>query len=132
MLVFMPDRHATAHLTGNSTGLSEDDAKSLLENLIGWTLGSLTEGAGNFVIKKLCTALVTHFMHFSHLWPNCVRHFLYCLDLGRGAPLDSLDDALSSEILVGKLDRLKLRVAIWFATTLVEEVGKTDMSAPKL
>jgi len=125
-------REAEQHLTVDSAGLSEDDAKGLLENLIGWTLQSLADGAGNFVIKKLCTALVTYFMHFSHLWPNCIRHFIYCLDLGRGAPADSLDDALSSEILVGKLDRLKLRVAIWFATTFVEEVGKTDMSAPKL
>lgn len=71
-------------------------------------------------------------MHFSHLWPNCIRHFLHCLDLGRGAPLESLDDALPTDILVGKLDRQKLRLAIWFATSFVEEVGKTDMGAPKL
>jgi hypothetical protein len=71
-------------------------------------------------------------VHFSHFWPNCVRHLVYCLDLGRGAPVDNLDDALSTEILVAKLDRQKLSVAIWFATTLVEEVGKTDMSATKL
>jgi hypothetical protein len=42
-----------------------------------------------------------------------------------------LDDALSTEILVAKLDRRKLRLAIWFATTLVEEVGKTDMNSLK-
>jgi hypothetical protein len=78
------------------------------------------------VVKKLCTALVTH------LWPSCVRHFIYCLDLGRGSPADSLDDALATDVLVGRLDSQKLRVAIWFAASFVEEVGKTDMSAPKL
>jgi uncharacterized membrane protein len=119
-------------LNRDSAGLSEDDAKGLLENLIGWVIQSLADGAANFVIKKLCTALVTYFMHFSHLWPNCTRHFIYCLDLGRGAPVDGLDDALQTDILVAKLDRQKLRLAIWFATSLVEEVGKTDMTAPKL
>ncbi|KAK4238590.1 hypothetical protein C8A03DRAFT_33405 [Achaetomium macrosporum] len=118
-------------LNRDSAGLGEDDARGLLESIIGWTIQSLVDGAANFVTKKLCSALVTYFMHFSHLWPNCIRHFIYCLDLGRGAPVESLDDALQTDILVGKLDRRKLNVAIWFATTLVEEVGKTDMTAPK-
>jgi hypothetical protein len=119
-------------LNRDSAGLGEDDARGLLESIIGWTIQSLVDGAANFVTKKLCSALVTYFVHFSHLWPNCVRHFIYCLDLGRGAPVESLDDALQTDVLVGKLDRRKLNVAIWFATTLVEEVGKTDMTAPKL
>ncbi|EAQ91436.1 hypothetical protein CHGG_03371 [Chaetomium globosum CBS 148.51] len=118
-------------LNRDSSGLSEDDAKGLLENIIGWTIQSLADGAGNFVIKKLCTALVTYFMHFSHLWPNCIRHFIYCLDLGQGTPVDSLDNALPTDVLVGKLGPQKLKVAIWFATSFVEEVGKTDMNAPK-
>lgn len=112
--------------------MSEDDAKGLLESIIGWTIQSLADGAGNFVTKKLCSALVTFFMHFSHLWPNCVRHFLYCLDLGYGDPVRSLHDSVQVDLLVGNLDRQKLRAAIWFATLLVEEVGKTDMNATRL
>jgi hypothetical protein len=80
----------------------------------------------------LCTALVTYFVHFSRLWTKCLRHFVYCLDLGRGTAPESLDDALSTEILVAKLDRRKLRLAIWFATTLVEEVGSSEFSQPSL
>ncbi|KAL2132662.1 hypothetical protein VTI74DRAFT_3532 [Chaetomium olivicolor] len=118
-------------LNRDSSGLSEDDAKGLLESIIGWVIQSLADGAGAFVTKKLCTALATYFMNFSHIWPSCIRHFVYCLDLGRGAPPEALDDALGTEILVSKLDRQKLRVAIWFATSFVEEVGKTDMNAPK-
>ncbi|AEO69005.1 uncharacterized protein THITE_2054084 [Thermothielavioides terrestris NRRL 8126] len=118
-------------LNRDSADLSEDDAKRLLESIIGWVIQSLSDGAGHFVTKKLCSALVTYFMHFSHLWPACVRHFIYCLDLGRGASVESLDDALQTDLLVGKLDRQKLRAAIWFATSFVEEVGKTDMTAPK-
>jgi hypothetical protein len=118
-------------LNRDSAALSEDEAQGLVQNIISWTVQSLTDGAGAFVTRKLCSALVTYFMHFSHLWPNCVRHFLYCLDIGRGTPVESLDDALGTDILVSKLDRQKLRVAIWFVTSFVEEVGKTDMSAPK-
>ncbi|KXX78656.1 Importin-13 [Madurella mycetomatis] len=118
-------------LNRDSSNLSEDDAKGLLENVISWVIQSLDDGAGAFVIKKLCTALVTYFMHFSHLWPSCVRHFAYCLDLGGGAPVERLDDALETHILVSKLDGSKLKVAIWFATLLVEEVGKTDMNAAR-
>lgn len=115
----------------HSAGLSEDDAKGLLGNIIGWTVQSLADGAGAFVTRKLCSALVTYFMHFSHLWPSCVRHVLYCLDIGRGTSVEGLDDALGADLLASRLDRPKLRVATWFATSFVEEVGKTDMSAAK-
>ncbi|KAL2017293.1 hypothetical protein VTK56DRAFT_2316 [Thermocarpiscus australiensis] len=118
-------------LNRDSADLSEDDAKGLLQNIIGWVIQSLVDGAGAFVTKKLCSALVTYFIHFSHLWPGCVRHFVYCLDIGRGAPVESLDDALETDVLISKLGRQKLRAAVWFATSLVEEVGKTDMNAPK-
>lgn len=116
-------------LNRDSTSLSEDDAKGLLESIINWTIQSLNDGAGAIVTRKLCSALVTYFVHFSHLWPSCVRHFIYCLDLGRGTRADSLDDALTTSILVEKLDCQKLKVAVWFASTLVEEVGKTDMNS---
>ncbi|KAK4227944.1 putative importin [Podospora fimiseda] len=116
-------------LNRDSASLSEDDAKGLLESIINWTIQSMQDGAGPIVTRKLCSALVTYFVHFSHLWPNCVHHFIYCLDLGRGTRADAVDDALASNILVDKLDRPKLRVAVWFAITLVEEVGKTDMNS---
>lgn len=45
--------------------------------------------------------------------------------------MENLDDALSTDILVGNLDSQKLKVAIWFVTSLVEEVGKTDMNSIK-
>lgn len=79
----------------------------------------------------MCIALVTFFIHFSQLWPNCLRHFLYSLDLGRATPIEALDDALDTSVIVQNLEASKLKVAIWFATSLVEEVGKTDMNSIK-
>ncbi len=81
--------------------------------------------------KKLCAALVAFFIHFSHLWPNCTRHLLYCLDSGHSLPVSNLSDAPQTATLVDSLDRSKVRAAMWFASTLVEDVGKTDMNSPK-
>jgi len=116
-------------LTYNSANLSEDDAKELLQNVLDWLIGSLADGTPNFVIKKLCSALVTHFIYFSHVWPKCFRQLLYCMDIGRGVSVESLDDALETSVMVANLDDRKIWLAIQFALALVEEVGKTDMSS---
>ncbi|CCC13967.1 hypothetical protein SMACR_08088 [Sordaria macrospora] len=118
-------------LNKDSSNLTDDEAKELLQNILGWTITSCAEGVAPFVIKKLCIALVTFFIHFSQLWPNCLRHFLYSLDLGRATPIEALDNALDTTIIVNSLEISKLKVAIWFATSLVEEVGKTDMNSIK-
>ncbi|KAK3313452.1 armadillo-type protein [Apodospora peruviana] len=118
-------------LNRDSPGLTEDESKELLQNIVGWVIQSLVEGSATFVVKKLCSALVTYFIHFPQHWPLCLRHFIYCLDIGRGAPVEVLDEALQTSLLVGNLEPSKLKVAVWFATSLVEEVGKTDMNSTK-
>lgn len=91
----------------------------------------MNNGTGNFVIKKLCSALVTHFIYFSQLWPKCLRQLIYCLDISRSVAVEALDEALQTSALMGNLDARKMWVAIQFATALVEEVGKTDMNSAK-
>ncbi|KAK0738570.1 armadillo-type protein [Schizothecium vesticola] len=118
-------------LNRDSVKLTEDDAKGLLEVTIGWLLQSLTDGTPNFVLKKICTVLVTHFIYFSQYWPKCIRQLLYCLDLGRSAPFEALDESLDTGFLVGSLDPRKTWVAIQFASALVEEVAKTDLNSSK-
>ena len=120
-----------AQLTLESAKLSEEDAKGLLEVTIGWLLQSLSDGTPNFVLKKICSVLVTHFIYFSQHWPKCVRQLLYCLDLGRSAPFEALDESLDTSLLVSSLDHGKTWVAIQFANSLVEEVAKPDMNSAK-
>ena len=91
----------------------------------------MTDGTANFVIQKLCSALVTHFIHFSQQWPKCLRQLIYCLDVGRSSPVEALDEALQTAAIVGNLDSRKMWIAVQFATALVEEVGKTDMNSGK-
>lgn len=92
----------------------------------------MADGTQKFVIKKLCSALVTHFIYFSGLWPKCVRQLIYCLDLGRSVAVEAQDEALQTDVLIHGLDARNMWVAIQFATALVEEVGKTDMNSQKL
>lgn len=111
--------------------MTDDLAKELLSTLINWVLQALAEGSATFVVKKLCAALITFFLHYPSLWAHCLRHFIYCLDVGNSVPPESVDEKLPTTVLVEGLEPLKLKVAIWFATALVEEVGKTDMNAAK-
>lgn len=99
--------------------------------MITWLLESLGNGSGTLVIRKLCSALATFFIHFSNLWPKCVRHLVYCLDLGRSVPVKDLDDAPSTQTVVESLELPTLQAALWFAASFVEDAGKMDMASPK-
>lgn len=117
-------------LNTESSALAEDDARQLLQSLIGFLVRSLADGSGALVIRKLASALVTFFIHFPHLWPDCVHHLLYCFDAGRAVPRDEAKNAPTSALLAG-LDETRLMAAIWFITVFVEEIAKTEMKSQK-
>lgn len=111
--------------------MSENDAQSLLQNLIGWLLRCAENGEGNLVLRKLCSALVAYFLQFSESWTNCVRHVMYCLCTGQAVPYSALEGAPATSLLVQGLSSEKAVIVCWFAATLVEEVGKMDSSSMK-
>ncbi|KAI1268616.1 armadillo-type protein [Xylariaceae sp. FL1019] len=113
----------------NTEKVSDADAVSVLQNLITWLLRSLQEGAGPIVIRKLCSALVTYFIHYSHTWPKCVCHILVCLDRGAYVPLDQVMPC--PEPVIRDLDAQKYLAASWFATALAEETEKVDTKSTK-
>lgn len=117
-------------LNTESSTLAEDDARQLLQSLINWFVRSLTDGSMALVIRKLASAMVTFFVHFSHLWPNCVQHLLYCLDIGHAVPRDESKNAPTSDLLSG-LSEPSFLAAIWFITALVEDVSRLDMKSAK-
>ncbi|KAL8328816.1 hypothetical protein RB597_004527 [Gaeumannomyces tritici] len=114
-------------LNTESSSLSKDDSVELLQNLIGWFVRSLNDGSGPLVTKKLSSALVTCYIHFSQLWPDCVAHLLHCLHTGQSVPVPVAPPVPVSS-LVQQLDFIRLRAALWFAATLVEDTAKTDMN----
>jgi hypothetical protein len=111
--------------------IEDDDAQTILQTLVGWLLKSLENGSGAIVIRKLCTALVTHFIHFSHLWPLCVRDVLYCLHLNQSEALKDAKNAPPMDQLIAVLTPQKSVAAMWFATSLAEEAEKTDPKSTK-
>lgn len=115
------------NLTCASSTLSEDDASELLRNLLRWLASSAGDSAGVLSTQKLCQALVTFFIHFSALWPNCVKSLLLSLRTGHAVSHEDVESAPAVADILAGLDWRILRVALWFVNNLVTDVGKTDM-----
>jgi hypothetical protein len=111
--------------------LSDDDAKELLQSMIGWFILSLEDGSAPLVIRKLCSALATYFIHFSQFWPDCVSHIVRCLDLGRTIDPQDYDKAIQIDAVIASLSMTKLQGAVWFITAFVEDVGKLGFNSAK-
>ncbi|KAI3336562.1 armadillo-type protein [Xylariaceae sp. AK1471] len=115
----------------NTERLPDDDALSVLQSLITWLVRSLSDGSGPIVIRKLCSALVTYYIHYSHTWSRCVRHLLHCLDRNVAVPLEEVRDTSPLEDLIQELDTQKYLAASWFAAALAEETEKVDTKSTK-
>ena len=83
------------------------------------------------MVRKICSTLVAYFLQFSASWTRCIKHLLYCLSSGQIVPYEALDDAPATAVMIQSLSNEKAIAIIWFATTLVEEVGKTDSNSMK-
>lgn len=118
-------------LNTDSKSLSEDDATALLQNLLGWLIRRLDAGEGALVVRKLCSTLVAYFLQFSVSWTRCIKHLTYCLCLGQTVSYEALGDEPNSAVLIQSISNDKAVAILWFATTLVEEVGKTDSNSMK-
>lgn len=60
-----------------------------------------------------------------------MKHLMYCLCMETAAPYDALSEAPESAALATELSNEKSIAILWFASSLVEEVGKTDSSLMK-
>ncbi|KAI0860991.1 armadillo-type protein [Xylaria cubensis] len=115
----------------NTERLSDHDALSVLQNLITWLVHSLNDGSGNIVIRKLCSALVTYYIHYSHTWPTCIRHLILSIDRNAAVPIAEVEGSPPLEQVIQELDTQKFLAASWFAAALAEDIGKIDHRAPK-
>ncbi|KAI0874727.1 armadillo-type protein [Hypoxylon argillaceum] len=115
----------------NTERLSDDDALSVLQNLITWLVHSLGAGSGPIVIRKLCAALVAYYIHYSHTWSKCIRHLIHSLDRNAAVPIEEAGASLPLEQVVRELSTQKFLAASWFAAALAEETEKVDTKSPK-
>ncbi|KAI4213711.1 MAG: hypothetical protein LQ351_003677 [Letrouitia transgressa] len=110
--------------------LDEGDAVSLLDRLLHWLVKLVAVGEGQLVLRKLCTSLVAYFLCPLASWDKSLRHLLCCFQAGSAVRTDALGQFPSTSDLIRRMDRLQTLTILWFATTLIEEVGKiTPISA---
>lgn len=60
-----------------------------------------------------------------------MRHLTYCLFTKTAVPYESLGNAPDMATMIQSLSDEKAIAIFWFASTLVEEVGKTDANSMK-
>ncbi|RYP32162.1 hypothetical protein DL766_004083 [Monosporascus sp. MC13-8B] len=106
----------------NTESLPDETALSVLQNIISWLLNALHDGSGPYVIKKLCSALVTHFMHYCLLWPDCIRHLIHCLYTNQSGFPGQVNPSIME--MSPALTLEKTRSAIWFCMVLAEEAER--------
>ena len=111
--------------------LGDDDARMVLQSLIGWLIQCLRNREGSLVLRKLCSSLAAYFLQFSISWTRCIKHLLFCLSIDQAAPYQALEGAPETSTLIQNISSEKAVVAFWFAASLVEEVGKTDSNSMK-
>lgn len=56
---------------------------------------------------------------------------MYCLCVGRVIPSETLENAPEVSQLVQNITDERATIVFWFASNLVEEVGKTDSTSMK-
>ncbi|KAI4254377.1 MAG: hypothetical protein LQ352_003137 [Teloschistes flavicans] len=96
--------------------------------LLQWLALRVDAGETTLVIKKLCSALVAYFLRPSVAWNRCLLHVICCLSEGGAVSYDQLvaTSNKDSTLNISALGKKKLLTALWFATTLIEEVSKTN------
>ncbi|RYP79691.1 hypothetical protein DL770_006573 [Monosporascus sp. CRB-9-2] len=106
----------------NTESLPDDTALSVLQNIISWLLNALHDGSGPYVIKKLCSALVTHFRHYCLLWPDCIRYLVHCLYTNQSGLPGQITPSIME--MGPALTPEKTCSAIWFCMVLAEEAER--------
>ena len=111
--------------------LKDEDRGPLLHRLLQWFAIRVNAGEGPLVVRKLCTALVAYFLRPKISWDRCLLHLVCCMHRGDAVGYEQLMSNYgkdSSKVLLG-LNESQLLAALWFAVSLVEEVGKTSSAS---
>uniref|UniRef100_A0A8H7K7S9 Importin N-terminal domain-containing protein n=1 Tax=Bionectria ochroleuca TaxID=29856 RepID=A0A8H7K7S9_BIOOC len=138
-LLTRPDQEVKFHgaliiiikLNTESDALSDDSARELLANLVGWYLDSCSQGTAPLVTRKLASALATFLVHFHHIWTPFVRHLVVCLASGQPVHLDLGTELPDIRPALANLGNAQRRAALWVVGNVVEEASKLDLNSEK-
>lgn len=117
----------TVKLNNDWSSLPESEIPNLRSRLLGWLVRLVGESAGNLVVRKLCSTLVTFFIRFPDSMAQPVRLLLCALAVGRAGTMEEFAAAVpETEVLLRTLPEERKMAALGFCAMLVEEVGKVD------
>ena len=102
---------------------------SLLDRLIEWLIQLVIAGESQLVVRKLCSSLIAYYLRPAGRWTHCIRHLVLSFIEGRVVPSNKLAEGLKTASAVAELRSPCLMAILWFATGLVEEVGKTNAAS---
>lgn len=126
--LLLRDGYLLSNQENRRDSLKEAEVGQLLHRLLNWLTVRIKYNEGPLVVKKLCTALVAYFLRSSASWERCLLHLICSLSEGEPVNYDLMmaEHYDVASRVVTSLEAPQLMTAIWFATTLVEEVGRTS------
>ncbi|KAL8836862.1 MAG: hypothetical protein Q9170_002753 [Blastenia crenularia] len=118
----------TVKINSDWDTLRDEDRGPVLHRLLQWLAVRVRAGEGPLVVRKLCTSLAAYFLRPTITWNRCVLHLVCCLHQGDAVSYEQLMSSHDRDTsgVMQNLGRPQLLTALWFAVTLVEEVGKTS------
>lgn len=116
----------TIKINHDLDSLGAPDSAALLDRLLQWLARLANAGEGALVLRKLCSTLVTYFFRPSVNWDHCVRHIVDYMITGDVLVLENVSAMGTLGSVLSNMTPLKITVILWLASTLVEEVGKTN------
>ena len=106
-----------------------DTVYTLLETLLSWFIRLVLQDEAAVVLRKLCSSLVSFFLRFSSVWVHCIRHLICSLHIGHVVALSTLKMNDSIELAVRQLSGAGLTAALWFSSSLADEVARVDQKS---
>ncbi|KAI9729993.1 MAG: hypothetical protein M1834_006191 [Cirrosporium novae-zelandiae] len=118
----------TVKINQDLDSLSDADIEALQQRLIGWLVRLVGQGEKPLVIRKLCSTLVSYFLHLRVSWILCIRQVIYSLINGDYVPENAIQELQPQALNLQSSQRL---AALWFTSALAEEGARCE-SNPKI
>ncbi|KAK3715372.1 member of the karyopherin-beta [Vermiconidia calcicola] len=121
----------TVKLNNDGPTLDDDTAHSVHTRLISWLVRLVQRGEGGLVCKKLCSTLTTYFLRSPLMWKHPLLDLALSFHHG-DATVEGNTPRSADEIsdILPNLNELQLRVLLWFAGALAEEVSRVPANTP--
>jgi hypothetical protein len=88
---------------------------------------SVNSSEAPFVLRKLCTSLVTYFCRPISDWSFPIRQLICAFHEGHFVPEDMIQNIALTDDIMNRLNTIQMITVLWFSTYLVQELLKLDL-----